>query len=75
MSERERESESESERERDLLHPHIPDNPVTTPAVDTTKCMVKSTNVQFQYETEKELELKLQQDYGNVSGRKKEKSN
>lgn len=43
------------------------DNPITTPGVDQTKCMNTSTNDQFRYETEKELELQLRQDYGKVS--------
>ena len=42
-------------------------NPITTPAVEKTKCMVKSTNIQFRYETEQELERQLRHDYGNVS--------
>lgn len=43
------------------------DNPITTPGVDKTECMNKSTNDQFRYETEKELEAQLQQEYGKVS--------
>ena len=42
-------------------------NPITTPAMEKTKCMVKSTNVQFRYETKQELECQLWHDYGNVS--------
>ena len=47
---------------------HVPTaNPITTPAVDKNECTVKSTNIQFRYETEQELQLQFQRDYGNVS--------